>query len=158
MHPRKVDRPDHAGGGNEHGSCHAKAAQSVPYKIWIGSDDHIQLASIRCHVDQLRGRDHTLALLTTGKVIDGAATAAEGFVDVPEYCTTPAPTRAVEVIMREPMTSIAAGHGVSLGITEQRNVVIWGANGAGIDGRIGAVAPATPLLLELGRRLVDRRR
>ena len=49
------------------------------------------------------GRDHTLALLTTGKVIgwggDGSGRIPSG---MPEYCTTPAPTRAVEVIMHEP--------------------------------------------------------
>ena len=44
------------------------------------------------------GRDHTLALLATGKVIgwggDGSGRIPSG---IPEYCTTPAPTRAVEV-------------------------------------------------------------
>ena len=43
------------------------------------------------------GRDHTLALLTTGKVIgwggDGSGRIPSG---MPEYCTTPAPTRPVE--------------------------------------------------------------
>jgi alpha-tubulin suppressor-like RCC1 family protein len=93
------------------------------------------------------GREHTLALLVNGKVIgwggDGSGRIPSG---VPEYCTTPAPTRSVEVIMREPMTSIAAGHGVSLGITTQRKVVIWGANAAGIGGRVGDVAPASYLV------------
>ena len=82
------------------------------------------------------GRDHTLALLATGKVIgwggDGSGRIPSG---TPEYCTTPAPTQAVEVLAREPLTAIAAGHGVSLGVTTQRKVTVWGANGAGIGGR-----------------------
>ncbi len=94
------------------------------------------------------GRDQTLALLDNGKVIgwggDGSGRIPSAS---PEYCTTPAPTRSVEVLLREPVTAVAAGYGLSLGITPQRRVAIWGANGAGIAGRLGAVAPATPLLL-----------
>ena len=44
----------------------------------------------------------------------------------------------------KPLTAVAAGYGVSLGITAQREVTVWGANGAGVGGRVGAVAPATP--------------
>ena len=94
------------------------------------------------------GRDHTLALLADGKVIgwggDGSGRVPSG---APEYCTTPAPKRAVEVLLREPVTAIAAGYGVSLGVTPKRAVAAWGANGAGIDGRAGALALATPLLV-----------
>ena len=105
------------------------------------------VASISC------GRDHTLALLADGKVIGWGGDGSGRIPSLtPEYCTTPAPTRAVEVLMHEPLTSISAGHGVSLGITTKRRVAVWGAHGAGLDGRLGDVAPATPQLLDnLGR-------
>src|SRR5260221_13639831 len=81
------------------------------------------------------GRDQTLALLANGKVIgwggDGSGRIPSG---QPEYCTTPAPTRAVEVLLREPLKGVAAGYGVSLGITARRDATTWGANGAGADG------------------------
>jgi alpha-tubulin suppressor-like RCC1 family protein len=52
------------------------------------------------------GRDHTLALLASGKVIgwggDGSGRVPSS---TPEYCTTPAPTHAVEVLLREPLTA-----------------------------------------------------
>ena len=95
------------------------------------------------------GRDQTLALLASGKVIgwggDGSGRIPSGD---PEYCTTPAPTRAVEVLLREPLAAVTAGAGVSLGITARREVTIWGAHGAGVDGRVGAVAAATPLRVQ----------
>ena len=106
-------------------------------------------ASICCRIDQLRTRPHAGAARhrkgdRLGRRWQRQDSVRHARVSAP----TPAPTRAVEVILREPLTSIAAGYGVSLGITEQRKVVIWGANGAGIGGRIGAVAAATPQLLE----------
>jgi len=92
------------------------------------------------------GREQTLALLSNGKVI-GWGSEGSGRVPSgePEYCTTPAPTRAVEVISRETMRAVAAGYGVSLGVTSRREVTTWGAHGAGIDGKAGAVAAALPL-------------
>ncbi len=70
-----------------------------------------KVASVSC------GRDHTLALLDDGKVIgwggDGSGRIPSG---MPEYCTTPAPTRPVEVLLRDPVTAVAAGYGLSLGI------------------------------------------
>jgi len=83
------------------------------------------------------GRDQTLALLASGKVIgwggDGSGRVPSG---QPEYCTTPAPTHPVEVLSREALTSIAAGHGMSLGVTARREVTMWGSHGAGVDGRV----------------------
>ncbi|MFO1312190.1 MAG: hypothetical protein U1F41_09025 [Burkholderiales bacterium] len=92
------------------------------------------------------GREQTLALLRNGKVI-GWGSEGSGRVPSgePEYCTTPAPTRAVEVIASEPMRAVAAGHGVSLGVTARREVSAWGGSGAGVDGRAGAVAAAIPI-------------
>ena len=61
--------------------------------------ERYDVAAISC------GRDQTLALLASGKVIgwggDGSGRIPSGD---PEYCTTPAPTRAVEVLLREPLT------------------------------------------------------
>ncbi|MFO1306200.1 MAG: hypothetical protein U1F54_20940 [Burkholderiales bacterium] len=92
------------------------------------------------------GREQTLALLSNGKVI-GWGSEGSGRVPSgePEYCTTPAPTRAVEVISRDPMRAVAAGHGVSLGVDARRQVTAWGGSGAGVDGRAGAVAAAIPM-------------
>ena len=92
------------------------------------------------------GREQTLALLSNGKVI-GWGSEGSGRVPSgePEYCTTPAPTRAVEVISGDPMRAVAAGHGVSLGVTARREVTAWGGSGAGVDGRAGAMAAAIPM-------------
>ncbi|MEO6565615.1 MAG: hypothetical protein ABIO63_06230 [Casimicrobiaceae bacterium] len=96
------------------------------------------------------GRDHTLALLANGKVIgwggDGSGRVAP---DTPGYCSTfKAPSRAVEVNLLQPLTAVAAGYGVSLGITAGAEVAVWGANVAGIGGRHAAIALATPQLLD----------
>src|SRR5882757_4457173 len=92
------------------------------------------------------GRDHTLALLSNGKVIGWGG---DGSGRIPaasaEYCTSPAPTHAVEVLLQVPLSAIAAGEGISLGVTRRREMIAWGTHGAGIGGVIGAIAPATPL-------------
>jgi alpha-tubulin suppressor-like RCC1 family protein len=92
------------------------------------------------------GRDHTLALLASGKVFgwgrDGSGRIAP---DTPEYCSTSkAPTQAVEVNARQRLVSVAAGYGVSLAITAGDQVAVWGANSAGIGGRPGSIALSTP--------------
>ena len=102
------------------------------------------VASIAC------GRDHTLALLVTGKVFgwggDGSGRVPP---DTPEYCSTlKAPTSAVELNTQQALVSVAAGHGISLGITERRQVVVWGANAAGIGGRLNSVTLASPQRVE----------
>ena len=101
----------------------------------IGIAERYDVSAISC------GRDQTLALLANGKVI-GWGSEGSGRIPSgqPEYCTTPAPTRPVEVLLREPLKSVAAGYGVSLGVTARREVTVWGAQGAGVDGRLGAVA------------------
>src|SRR5512134_1369845 len=98
------------------------------------------VASISC------GRDHTLALLADGTVFgwggDGSGRIPSG---APEYCSTAqAPTRAVEVRLRERLVGIAAGQGVSLGIAEGGHVVAWGATAAGIGGRLASIGLAEP--------------
>ena len=100
--------------------------------------DSYVVASISC------GRDHTLALLASGKVFgrDGSGRIAP---DTPEYCSTSkAPTQAVEVNARQRLVSVAAGYGVSLAITAGDQVAVWGANSAGIGGRAGSIALSTP--------------
>src|SRR5204863_1762611 len=82
------------------------------------------------------GRDHTLALLANGKVFgwggDGSGRIPPG---VPEYCSTStAPTRAVEVDTRHAMACVSAGHGISLGITVTKRVLVWGSNPAAAGG------------------------
>lgn len=61
------------------------------------------------------GRDHTLALLDSGRVfgwgMDGSGRVAPS---TPEYCSTSkAPTKAVEVNAPHEMLSISAGYGVT---------------------------------------------
>jgi alpha-tubulin suppressor-like RCC1 family protein len=82
------------------------------------------------------GRDHTLALFANGKVFgwggDGSGRLPPG---IPEYCSTSNPaTRAVEIETRSPRTSVSAGHGISLGITVTKRVLVWGANPAAAGG------------------------
>lgn len=92
------------------------------------------------------GRDHTLALLDSGEVYgwggDGSGRIPS---TAPQYCSTStAPTDVVEVKLRQKAVSIAAGYGVSLGITDANQIVIWGTSAAGIAGRLDAMTPANP--------------
>ena len=89
------------------------------------------------------GRDHTLALLVTGKAFgwggDGSGRIAS---TAPEYCSTRGPrANAVEVDLAQPLLAVAAGHGVSLAVTSRREVTVWGANAASIAGRRDAISP-----------------
>jgi alpha-tubulin suppressor-like RCC1 family protein len=98
------------------------------------------VASISC------GRDHTLALLGSGRVFgwggDGSGRMPLG---IPEYCSTAtAPARAVEIDTRHPMASISAGHGISVGITVTNRVMVWGANPAAAGGWGSSRALVTP--------------
>ena len=52
-----------------------------------------------------------------------------------------------QVLLRERLAAVDAGSGLSLGVTTRNQVTMWGAHGAGIDGRAGTVAPATPLVV-----------
>ena len=95
------------------------------------------------------GRDHTLALLDNGRVFgwggDGSGRMPAG---APEYCSTfKADGRAVEVNTQHEFVAVAAGYGISLGVTATKRVAVWGANAAGIGGRREAIAPATTQLL-----------
>jgi len=106
----------------------------------IGTAEGYHVASISC------GRDHTLALLASGNVIgwggDGSGRVA---ATTPEYCSTAyGPERPVEVKLASPLTSIAAGYGVSLGITRDADVAIWGTNAAGVAGGAEAVLLSSP--------------
>src|SRR3982751_6637589 len=105
----------------------------------IGTADRYDVSAISC------GRDQTLALLASGKVIgwggDGSGRIPSSD---PEYCTTPAPTRAVELLSRDFVRTIAAGDGLSLAVTQRRGVTAWGSRGGGVDGHAGAVHAAMP--------------
>jgi alpha-tubulin suppressor-like RCC1 family protein len=95
------------------------------------------------------GRDHTLALLDTGAVFgwggDGSGHTPAG---TQQYCSTPqAQTHAVGVSLPHKALAVAAGYGVSLAITDTNQVAVWGANKAGIAGRLNAIAPAAPQVL-----------
>ena len=105
--------------------------------------ERYRIAAIHC------GRDHTLALLDSGKVLGwGGDGSGRIVVDSTEYCSTSNTSiDVVELNTQYPLTSIAAGYGVSLGITASNRVAVWGANAAGIGGRLASVAPATPQLL-----------
>src|SRR5258705_10661157 len=95
----------------------------------------MRVRAIRC------GRSHTLALLADGSVVgwggDGSGRIPSG---KPEYCTSKAPSGAVEVILREPLAGIAAGHGVSLGMTGPGPVVARGSTAARLGGGLSSTA------------------
>ena len=78
------------------------------------------IASISC------GRDHTLALLDNGKALgwggDGSGRIQSRAL---EYCSSlKIPARPVEVILRQELISVSAGHGTSLGITARMSWTI----------------------------------
>ena len=103
-----------------------------------------------CHrVDQLRSRPYACAARQAAECSAGEATAAaECRPNTTEYCSTlKADTAAVEVNTQHELVSVAAGYGVSLGITAKNRVAVWGAIAAGIGGRRESVALATPQLL-----------
>jgi alpha-tubulin suppressor-like RCC1 family protein len=92
------------------------------------------------------GRDHTLALLDSGEVFGwGGDGSGRIPASTPQYCSTSnAPTEAVEVKLQQKAISVAAGYGVSLGLTAANRIAVWGVNAAGIAGRLEAITPATP--------------
>src|SRR5262245_38584251 len=123
-----------------HPVMHAAADRAATTTMSALQSQVYAIASVSC------GRDHTLALLATGKAFgwggDGSGRIPSG---APEYCSTRAARPdAVEVNMTEPLLAVAAGHGVSLAITAKRDVAVWGANAAGIAGRREAISPANP--------------
>ncbi|MBK9609357.1 MAG: hypothetical protein IPO58_24200 [Betaproteobacteria bacterium] len=76
--------------------------------------------------------------------------------DIPELCSVAAaPTQPVEVSMQQKLRSIAAGHGISLGLTERNEVAIWGLRRRRWwPARVGAAAmpqrvAALPLAMEV---------
>lgn len=92
------------------------------------------------------GRDHTLALLACGKAYgwggDGSGRIPSGGA---QYCSTSQPpVQAVEVNARQRLVAVAAGYGISLAITREARVAVWGANAAGIGGRPGSVDLSEP--------------
>ena len=104
------------------------------------------------------GRDHTLALLVGGKVLgwggDGSGRMPSG---TPEYCSTLVPSgRPVEIGTRHAMVSIAAGHGISLGISVAKRALVWGASPAITAGRrsIASLVEPQPLAEVIDPRFV----
>lgn len=102
-----------------------------------------KFAAISC------GRDHTVALLDSGAVFgwggEGSGRMPSG---TPDYCSTPsARTNATEVAVGTRIAALAAGYGVSLAITDEGRLSIWGANAGGLAGRLDAIRPASPQLL-----------
>ena len=105
-----------------------------------GMVPHRKFTSFSC------GRDHTLALLDSGKVLgwggDGSGRAPTG---TQQYCSTPqAQAQAVGVELPQKVQSVAAGFGVSMGVTADKKIAVWGASTPGIAGRLDAIALATP--------------
>src|SRR2546423_319324 len=97
------------------------------------------VASISC------GRDHSLALLADGRVIGwGGGGSGNPPSAEPNYCSSErAATRAVFV--RAPdAVAIAAGHGVSLAIDARHRLLLWGADRAGVAGKLASIALFAP--------------
>lgn len=115
-------------------------APSTATSSTVNMNPHRKFAAFSC------GRDHTLALLDSGEVLgwggDGSGRSPSG---TQQYCSSPqAQTQAVGVTLSQKVVAVAAGYGVSLAITEANQLAIWGANKAGIGGRLNAIEPATP--------------
>ena len=93
------------------------------------------------------GRDHTLALLASGRVLgwggDGSGHRAPPLP--PGVCSAPTADGApVAVGLQRKTLALAAGYGVSLGLDDTGRIAVWGANKAGIGGRLDAIVPARP--------------
>ena len=104
------------------------ASRYDPHAMKVPVAERYAIASISC------GRDHTLALLDNGKALgwggDGSGRIQSRAL---EYCSSlKIPARPVEVILRQELISVSAGHGTSLGITAQEQVVIWGATAVAV--------------------------
>lgn len=95
------------------------------------------------------GREHTLAVLENGSVFGWGGNGSGRLPsDLPQYCTSLATrANAVEIPTNAKMRVVAAGYGVSLGITDQHTVQVWGFNTTGIAGRLGAIDSVRPQLV-----------
>src|SRR5207342_1723302 len=64
------------------------------------------------------------------------------------YCSTAqTPTHPVELSVPHALTAVAAGYGVSLGITDASSVVMWGASAARVDRPLPPSALALPQIV-----------
>lgn len=100
-----------------------------------------RIAALSC------GRDHTLALLASGRVLGWGGDGSGRYVAPlpPGVCSAPAAGgAAVELELGRKTLALAAGYGVSLGLDDTGRIAVWGANKAGIGGRVDAIAPARP--------------
>ncbi len=86
------------------------------------------------------GKDHTLARLRTGEVL-GWGGAGSGRMSTPDrdicspFRTTDA--KPVYVAKSSRYADVSAGYGVSLGISDTRQTLIWGFCQVGLDGKRG---------------------
>ena len=104
-----------------------------------------QIVQIAC------GRDHLVALLSSGKALAWGGIGSGRNLDIsPEICSTPiAQNRPVEINTSLKLISIAAGFGVNLGLTEHDKVVCWGNSSFGIGGDDQIIALLEPQSLNL---------
>src|SRR4051812_2043302 len=81
------------------------------------------------------GRDHSLALLDTGRLIgwggDGSGNPPSS---VPNYCASEKAASAPVMVEAPAIAAMAAGYGVSVAIDTAGRVLAWGIDKAGIGG------------------------
>ena len=101
-----------------------------------------QLLQIGC------GRDHALALLSSGKMMAwGGIGSGRLFDNSAEICTSPSASNGpIEINTTHKLKLVSAGFGINLGLTENNKVVSWGNSSIGIGGNNQSVALSAPEL------------
>ena len=93
------------------------------------------------------GKSQTLALLRSGEVLGwggaGSGRYSPGYVDI---CSTPkADGKPVYVGSSLKLSCVSAGYGVSLGVSTQHELVVWGWNPLGVGGDQASSEIPTPI-------------
>ena len=105
----------------------------------------LEIVKIAC------GRDHLVALLSSGKTLAWGGIGSGRDLGVPQdVCSTPTPkNRPIEINTSYKLKSISAGFGINLGLTEHNRVVSWGNSSIGIGGNNQIIALLEPRPLDL---------
>ena len=96
-------------------------------------------------LDLATGRDHSLVLRSGGQLL-GWGGDGTGRFPVPQgVCSTPASeNQAVYVPTDVQLQQVTAGAGVSLALDAQGTAYVWGANRAGLGGRLSTIVAQQP--------------
>ncbi len=99
--------------------------------------------------DIAAGRDHSLVLGVNGRLLAWGGDGTGRFPPPANVCSVPMPaSSAIVVRTPSPLQQVSASGGTSLGLDERGLPYLWGANRAGIGGRLAHILHESPQALK----------